>query len=87
VSNLITDTGGTKDRTGNRIILIHSTNSGNFTNTHVSITPRYTGCYSHVYTNNWTTGKHIMWGGHESYHKSSSKYSCYVDHYICTPIV
>ena len=85
-SGLITDTGGTKTNTGNVITLIQSVFAADGTSNKVGITPAYNGCYYRVYVQNWSTGKHIMWGGHTSTHARSSIYECYVKHYKYTAI-
>lgn len=86
-SGLLTDTGGTKNRSGNLITLIESTNATNTMGSTMSITPAYTGCYEHSYVKNWYTGKHIMWGGHTSVHYSDNVAQSYVEHYMFAPIV
>ena len=89
-SGLLTDTGDPnvpKNRTGNLITLINSAYATNHDNYPVSITPAKTGCYVHSYTHNWTTGKHIMWGGHTSKHQMTDGANCYVKYYMFTPIV
>lgn len=86
-SGLLTDTGGTHNRTGNLITLIESAHSGNVNGASASITSKYTGCYTHVYTNNWSTGKHIMWGGHSSTVQHADPGYCHVKHYMYTPII
>ena len=86
-SGLLTDTGGTKNRSGNLITLINNAlvaYGGDFA---TSITPAYTGCYEHPYAHSWSTGKHIMWGGHTSVHGRDNATSTYVKHYMFTPIV
>jgi hypothetical protein len=86
-SGLLTDTGGTKNRSGNLITLIDSAYSWNAYDHQMSITPAHTGCYARSYGYNWSTGKHIMWGGHTSTHQQSHATNCYVKHYMFTPIV
>lgn len=86
-SGLITDTGGTKDRSGNLITLVSTAFSGAYADRHMSITPTYEGCFAHGYAYNWSTGKHIMWGGHTGVFQATDAAICNIKHYMFTPIV
>jgi len=74
---------GYRDRRGDLITLIVSAKSDIY---EVAISPRYSGCYHCDVYCCLTTGKHIMWGGHLSYHDDYNTEYCVVKHYMFTPV-